>query len=114
MGVRVLPLLALALSLGGPASAADHGLKSVRIKAAQGFDVELLEEYSLAATAHRSKPQAGPLELPRPYSLQKVEQVTLGGKKKPLAKGTVVLRGENGVVKGAVARDLRPQLCHRP
>ena len=74
----MLPLLALALSLGGPASAADHGLKSVRIEAAQGFDVELLEEYSLAATAHRSKAQAGPLELPRPYRLQKVEQVTLG------------------------------------
>ena len=52
----MLPLLALALSLGGPASAADHGLKSVRIQAAQGFDVELLEEYRLAATAHRSKP----------------------------------------------------------
>ena len=56
MGVRVLPLLALALSLGGPASAAYHRLKSVRIEVAQGFDVELLEEYRLAATAHRSKP----------------------------------------------------------
>jgi hypothetical protein len=66
MRVRQLSLLALALSLGGPASAADHGLKSVRIKAARGFDVELLEGYRLAATAHRSKAQAGPLKLPRP------------------------------------------------
>jgi hypothetical protein len=87
MGVRVLPLLALALSLGGPASAADHGLKSVRIKAAQGFDVELLEEYRLAATAHHSKAQAGPLELPRPYRLQKVEQVTLGGGEEAVGQG---------------------------
>ena len=115
MGVRVLPLLALALSLGGPASAADHGLKSVRIQAGQGFDYELLEEYELAATAHRSKAQAGPLELPRPYALQTVEQVKStstqfkGGRKKPLAKDTVVyMQGKNGELEGKVVRDLRP------
>ena len=93
MGVRVLPLLALALSLGGPASAADHGLKSVRIQAGQGFDYELLEEYELAATAHRSKAEAGPLELPRPYALQTVEQVKStstqfkGGEKEAVGEG---------------------------
>ena len=115
MGVRELPLLALALSLGGPASAADHGLKSVRIQAEQGFDYELLEEYRLAATAHRSKAEAGPLELPRPYALQTVEQVKStstqfkGGRKKPLAKGTVVyMQGKNGELEGKVVRDLRP------
>jgi len=115
MGVRELPLLALALSLGGPASAADHGLKSVRIQAEQGFDYELLEEYGLAATAHRSKAETGPLELPSPYALQTVEQVKStstqfkGGRKKPLAKGTVVyMQGKNGELEGKVVRDLRP------